>query len=633
MNMKVQKPIIPFILIIVQTIITVHTFILAAQAPLVKQWDRRFGGTDKDFFTSLQQTNDGGYILGGYSISDISGDKTQDSQGSHSHDYWVVKIDASGNKQWDKRFGGFYDDWLFSLQQTADRGYILGGLSNSGIEGDKTQASWGNDDYWIIKIDALGNKQWDRRFGGTNYEELHSLQQTTDGGYILGGWSSSGIGGDKTEPSRGSSDYWIVKIDSSGNKQWDKRFGGTDHDELTSLQQTTDGGYILGGWSESDSSGDKTQPSRGIYDYWIVKTDALGNIQWDKRFGGTSIEYLRSLQQTTEGGYILAGESHSDATGDKTQSSRGWEDYWIIKIDSLGNIQWDKAFGGSYHEDRTKISQTFDGGYLISGDSESDASGDKSEDNLGDKQIWVVKTDSLGSKQWDKTIFTLGDNIRGYAIQTREGCYAMANNTSGGIGGDKTQPNWDTTFIFLPTHDYWIIRFCDSACAILSVSITSVTTHVTCLGAGDGAAKAVASGGTPPYTFLWSDGQATDSPTDFPAGAHSVTVTDANGCSATTSINIAEGELPCTGIPNNPLNNISLYPNPTTGTVTLKAPGIQGKAVLRLYDVVGKLLMQETAQEELRKGVNISLKEQPGNIFFLSITTEAGARVMKVGKY
>ena len=445
---------------------------LHAQNPLVKQWDKRFGGTDVDGFNSFQQTTDGGFILGGWSKSGISGDKTQPSWGSY-YDYWIVKIDSLGLKQWDKRFGGTNDDYLYSVQQTTDGGYILGGYSWSGLSGDKTQPSWGNADYWIVKIDSLGIKQWDKRLGGTGDDELHSLQQTTDGGYILGGISNSGIGGDKTQPSWGSEDYWIVKIDSLGIIQWDKRFGGMGYDYLCSLEQTTDGGYILGGYSSSGTGGDKTQPSwGGSFDYWIVKIDSLGIKQWDKRFGGTLYDYFYSLKQTTDGEYILGGYSNSGISGNKTQPSWGGGDYWIVKINSLGMKKWDKRFGGTSDEELYNIFLTSDGGYIISGDSYSSISGDKTENNLGTEQTWVVKTDSLGNTQWDKTIFTTGHDENGLAIQTKDGCYAMSNVTAGGIGGDKTQPSQGS-------FDYWIIKFCDSTLAVIpTVNLAASDTNL-----------------------------------------------------------------------------------------------------------------------------------------------------------
>ncbi len=454
------------------------------QNPLVKQWDKRFGGTSDDKLYSLQQTADGGYILGGASHSGISGNKTQATWGLD--DYWIVKINSLGTKQWDKDFGGTSQDLLYSLQQTSDGGYILGGKSFSGMSGDKTQPKWGLNDYWIVKIDSLGNKQWDKDFGGVNDDHLYSLQQTADGGYILGGYSQSGISGDKTQTTWGSWDYWIVKTDSLGNKQWDKDFGGTDYDYLYSIQQTADGGYILGGHSNSGISGDKTQPNWDTatiptYDYWIIKIDSLGNKQWDKVFGGTTYDWFYSLKQTADGGYILAGTSSSQISGDKTQNTWGQSyDYWIVKTDSFGNKQWDKDFGG-FNEEwdpwlyslygsifQGNISQTTDGGYLFAGTSYSLIGGDKTQNNLGDNQSWIVKTDSLGNKQWDRTLLTNSTSYpfekMGLAIQTEDGCFAMANYTRAGIGGDKTQPRWNNSY------DYWIIKFCDST---LTTSIQS----------------------------------------------------------------------------------------------------------------------------------------------------------------
>lgn len=258
-----------------------------SQNPLVKQWDFRFGGNGTEQLNSFIQTSDGGYLLGGWTNSTgASGDISQVSWGGT--DYWVIKTDAFGNKQWDKIFGGSDYDYLSSVQQTFDGGYILAGMSLSGISGDKTQSSWGSGDYWIIKTDSIGNKLWDRDLGGYSNDELYSIMQTSDSGFILAGLSYSGIGGDKTGTVWGAADYWIIKTDSSGNKLWDKDFGGTADDIPYTLQQTSDGGFIFGGVSSSGISGDKTQATWGLSDYWTVKTDAFGNKQWDKDFGGTN---------------------------------------------------------------------------------------------------------------------------------------------------------------------------------------------------------------------------------------------------------------------------------------------------------------------------------------------------------
>jgi hypothetical protein len=453
-------------------------FNCVAQNPLVKQWDKRFGGNQQDWLESFVQTSDGGYLLGGYSASDSSGDKSQNSwlPGSGHYDFWVVKIDSIGNKQWDKRYGGIDTEELRSLKQTDDGGYILSGTSNSGITGDKSQPAWGLDDYWIIKIDSIGTKQWDKRFGGAGSEKLNYIDKTVDKGYILGGYTSTGISGDKSQPSWGSTDYWIVKTDSLGNKLWDKDYGGTDMENLSSVKQTRDKGYILGGYSYSGMNGDKTEDTRDTTsstvnyrgDYWIVKTDSLGNKIWDKRFGGFINDYPSSLYETFDMGYVISGLSHSDSSGDKSQPSRGYFDYWVVKIDSLGNKLWDKRFGGSGSEGvyEADIAQTTDSGYVISGVSSSPISGDKTESNLGGQQCWIVKINSTGIKQWDKTIHTTGFEPLCYGIQTKDTCYAFALQTMSGSGGDKTDSSRGSW-------DYWIIKFCDTTQNIVQLAAFS----------------------------------------------------------------------------------------------------------------------------------------------------------------
>ncbi len=443
-----------------------------AQTPLQKQWDKRYGGTGDEVLSVFIETADRGFIAGGWSSSGIGGDKTETGNGGM--DYWIVKTDSLGNKIWDKRFGGSLNDELHSLQQTTDGGYILGGFSRSGISGDKTQPNWDisassnpTADYWIVKIDSAGNKEWDKRFGGIYEDELYSVRQTADGGFILGGISYSTNGGDRTQPSWGSADYWIVKTDAVGSKEWDKRYGGTNNDQLYTLQQTTDGGYILGGYTWSQATGDKTQPNCGTLnncDFWIIKTDSLGSIRWDKRYGGTGNDEIYSLQQTNDNGYILAGYSWSGISGDKSENNHGpanTSDYWIVKIDSVGNKLWDKDFGGVAREEEFgNVVQTTDKGYLMAGSSYSDATGNKSEVNLGVEQTWVVKIDSLGNKQWDKTVFTAGHDESGIALQTKDGCYAFANYSNSGIGGYKTQLNRDSSNL---TYDYFIAKFIDTS--------------------------------------------------------------------------------------------------------------------------------------------------------------------------
>lgn len=450
-----------------------------AQAPLAKQWDHTFGGTDWETLTVLKQTADSGFILGGYTRSDSGADVSQPAQGFW--DYWIVKTDSLGNKQWDKRFGGSGNDKLNAVVQTTDHGYMLGGFSSSDSTGDVSHHTNGSIDFWIVKTDSLGNKLWDKMLGGSQYDVLNALQQTSDGGYIFGGYSYSDSSGDVSENSRGGEDYWIIKTDSAGNKQWDKRFGGNITDELFALQQTTDGGYILGGKTISDSSGDISQVSRGSYDYWIVKTDQTGNKLWDSRLGGDGKDVFVSLQQTTDGGFILGGYTVSDSSFEVSEPTRDSSltavrrgDAWIVKTDSLGAKQWDKRFGGVSVEDAFGyVKQTSDGGYLMGCASYSGASGDKTDNNFGMEQSWIVKTDSAGNKLWDKTIYTNGEDEYAYPIQTFDGCYVIANWSYSDSSGYKTENSRGN-------YDFWFVKFCETSVPQLPVANFTTLNSATC---------------------------------------------------------------------------------------------------------------------------------------------------------
>ncbi|MDF7811483.1 T9SS type A sorting domain-containing protein [Hymenobacter sp. YC55] len=415
-----------------------------AQTAPIKQWDKTFGGSGGDEAKSLQQTRDGGYILGGFSNSPVSGDKTQASQGLE--DYWVVKVDVNGTKQWDRTFGGRSIDVLLEVEQTSDGGYILGGSSNSPISGDKTQANQRESDYWVVKLDANGIKQWDRTFGGLLNDQLSSVRATPDGGCILGGTSFSFPAGDKT-----LSDYWIVKVDASGNKQWDHTFGGQLIETLYDVQQIRDGGYILGGDSFSPSSGDKTQANQGVSDYWVVKVDANGVKQWDRTFGGSNTDRLRALQQTSDGGYLLAGYSNSPLSGDKTQANPGGLNCWLLKLTADGTKVWDKTLGGATVDYAYAVKQASDGGYVVCALSNSPMSGDKTQPSQGDYDYWLFKVDANGTKLWDRTIGGSGTDLVDALAFTSDGGFLLSGHSTSGINGDKSQASQGFS-------DYWLVK-------------------------------------------------------------------------------------------------------------------------------------------------------------------------------
>ncbi len=307
-------------------------------------------------------------LLVDYSAGGVNGDKTEASRGSH--DYWVVKLDAAGNKMWDKTYGGNGWDELHAMQQTSDGGYMLGGHSFSNASGDKTENRIGVNyaDYWVVKLDADGNKEWDKTIGGTSGEDLHAIQQTSDGGYLLGGSSFSGIGYDKSEANLGGDDFWVVKLDAAGNKEWDRTLGGNGSEKAYTLLQATDGRYLVGGYSQSGINGNKTAENKGNSDFWLVKLDEAGAILWDKTLGGSSSDVAYSLQQTADGGYVLGGTSSSGISGDKTGGSISGNDFWVVKLDANANKAWDKTIdAGTEYDQLRSLRQTSDGGYILGG--------------------------------------------------------------------------------------------------------------------------------------------------------------------------------------------------------------------------------------------------------------------------
>jgi transcription elongation factor Elf1 len=301
------------------------------------QWYQTFGGGDYDQGRSVQQTTEGGYIVCGITMS----------YGAGSEDVWLIKTDADGNKLWDKTFGGKEIDVGVSAQQTTDGGYIVCGSTFS-YRGD-------SEDIWLIKTDADGNKLWDKAFGGEGTHAGRSVQQTVDGGYIVCGITKSS-GADNAGVRMKNTNARLIKTDAEGNKLWDKAFSsGQGEIAATSVKQTTDGGYILCGESGSYESLKAN--------VWLMKTDAEGNKLWDKTFGGEELAFADSVRQTTDGGYILCGVAGSYQTG-KTK-------VWLIKTDLEGNKLWDKKFGGGGIAMGESIQQTTDGGYIMCGQTTS----------------------------------------------------------------------------------------------------------------------------------------------------------------------------------------------------------------------------------------------------------------------
>lgn len=233
----------------------------------------------------------------------------------------MVKIDANGNKQWDQSYGTADGETLKSMVPTTDGGFLLVGQVGTSV--------------WMVKIDAKGNRVWDKTLQSNAASYNYSLEDavaTADGGFLVGSTSNAPIGGDKSQVSKGNRDYWIVKVDASGNKRWDKTIGTSGPDYLSSLAATPDGGYLLGGVTSDWNDGDKTESSRGVGDYWLVKINEQGTIVWDKTVGGNLDDFLFKVIVTADQGILAAGSSYSPVSGEKTGVCYGNDDYWAVKL-------------------------------------------------------------------------------------------------------------------------------------------------------------------------------------------------------------------------------------------------------------------------------------------------------------
>lgn len=433
-------------------------------------WEKTYGAINTERLFDAIPTADGGFLLVGTSNSPIHMDKTAQSNGKV--DAWIVKLNASGEKLWDKSIGGADDDYIVDVKATPDGGFVFAGWSSSPISGNKNSIKMGLEDAWAFKLDANGNLIWDKTFNGGGPDisqtqtRFNSVAITNDGQLIFAASSSAGIGNQKTEPARGADDIWLVRTDADGNVIWDKTFGSTNVEEMPVVISTADGGFLVGCTSQGNLGGDRTEASRGAADYWMVKTDSQGNKQWDKRFGGTGFDAFSDLLQAPDGGYVLAGYSSSGVSGDRTALKKNNFDYWIVKIAADGSQQWDKSYGPFTNtlSQLMKISAA-NGGFLLAGNLNSvGISGDKSEKGWRADDIWIVKIDFNGNKIWDKTLGSYGTDYANAVVEL-ENQEILVAGYSDSPGGDKAA--------YKSGFDYWAIKLIGNTLAIDQNSVAA----------------------------------------------------------------------------------------------------------------------------------------------------------------
>ena len=361
-------------------------------------WSQTYGGTSYDQAESLVETSDGGYAIAGFTHCFGAGEA----------DFWLVKVDSEGNMEWNKTYGGPDYEWARSLIETSDGGYALAGYTRSFGAGEY--------DFWLVKTDAYGNMEWNKTYGGPEHELFTSLVVTSDGGYALAGstaaatpWAS-----------------WLVKTDAYGNMEWNKTYGGTELDSVYSLVEASDGGYALAGTKFYLDAGESAT------DLWLLKTDAFGNMEWNQTYevvpslvDRAFSKALGSLVATSDGGYAITGVS----------SVFGSEDFWLVKTDAAGSMEWNQTYGGPDLDWPTSLITTSDGGYTLAGTTNSSGA--------GDRDFWLIKTDSSGNMEWKKTYGGTEDDMAYSLIATSNGGYVLAGFTRSFGAGEA---------------DFWLVK-------------------------------------------------------------------------------------------------------------------------------------------------------------------------------
>jgi Secretion system C-terminal sorting domain len=394
--------------------------LLSAQTPAIK-WQATYGGSSTDNLSGMVPTPDGGCIAAG-SATSTNGYVT----GNHGgQDVWVTKIDVNGNLQWQKSYGGTLSDACFEISATNDGGYVVAGRSASS-DGD-VALNKGSDDYWIFKIDGAGNLLWEKTYGGSQSEMARSCVQAPDGNYYVMG-STNSTNGDVTG-NHGSGDFWVLKLDTIGNLIWQKALGGTGAELGWRVQPTADGGALTIGTTAS-ADGDVVSLNHGSYDIWIVKLDSSGSIQWEKCYGGSAGDDGNSISLTSDGGFLASGHS-SSSNGDLT-SNYGADDIWLIKADSVGNIQWQKSFGGSGQDWSIDTRQTANGEYLISG--RTGSSDNDVSFNHGGNDAWAARLDTAANIIWERCFGGSSHDEGKDFIETSTGEYFFSSFTTSADG-------------------------------------------------------------------------------------------------------------------------------------------------------------------------------------------------------
>ncbi|NIN53121.1 MAG: hypothetical protein GTO23_08195, partial [Nitrososphaeria archaeon] len=368
-------------------LVGIFLFVFCASLTLNAQWARTYGGIDFDRAFFIKPTSDGGYIAAGYTASG----------GAGIADFWIIKLSLGGVIEWQHTYGGSGDDVAYVVQETSDEGYITAGYTYSFGAGEA--------DYWILKLTSEGVVEWQFTYGGIGDDIASFIQETSDGGYVVTGYTHAyGVQ---------TSDIWILKLTSEGELEWQHDYGGAGNDKSYSVQQTSDGGYIVAGSTQYLGSLD--------LDFWVLKLTSAGFFDWQSIYGGYGDDVAYFAQETSDDGYIVAGDSNSFGFKES--------ELWVVKLNSLGSIEWENIYGGNDNDYLSFIQETSDGGYIVAGYTDSFGA--------GGSDALVLKLTSEGNVEWQRAYGGSQEDVA-YCIQeTREGGFIAAGYTESFGAGES----------------------------------------------------------------------------------------------------------------------------------------------------------------------------------------------------
>lgn len=430
--------------------------------------EKVFGGSNGEREPMIIPISDNTFFVAGRSNSNISGNKNTVLCTPDTEDVWILKLDASLNIIWETSIGGrFAETAVFSNISGDSVSLIIAAASKSDSSCFKSQQGWSlfpgvYEDYWITIVDSSGTLTADMTWGGINGERCPKCYQLSDGNFIVTGASISGIGGDKSIAGYGSWDYWVVKFDVNGNKLWDQVYGGSSFEQIADpphrlnfIVEGDSGQLLLFGSSPGDISGNISTNSIGganSNDWILWLLDANGNILDQKRYGGIGQDKINDALRTQDGGWLMIGTTKSPVGYDVTHPSLGDWDCWILKVDSMFNVQWDQRYGGSDADDCICGMVADDGGFYIGGNTKSPMGFDISEAPYGNQDYWIFQIDSIGNKIWDKRFGGPDWNYLMNFNVLPDSSIILSGYSTYGSSPVKSFPGygWD---------DYWLVHF------------------------------------------------------------------------------------------------------------------------------------------------------------------------------